>query len=245
MPEPEPEGRRVASYRSPKTEVRASPVEGRGLFARAPIARDEIVAIKGGHVVDEATYQRHKEVIGNSDIKIADGFHLAALDAEEYERVMLFLNHRCDPNVGVQGNSVFVAMRDVEPGEELTIDYAMIDDCDDRMECRCGAAGCRGVVTGRDWRIGELQRRYGRYFSTYLLGRSSGGSRRARSMRRGKIGRGHGPAGRQRPRRHAGAGWRWCWIGWCSVLARLDDPNARGRPRPGRGRPPRPALPIP
>jgi uncharacterized protein len=161
--------RLVASYRSPKTRVRVSDVEGRGLFAVAAIARDEIVAIKGGHIMDEETYQRSKEVVGNSDVKIADGFHLGALSPEEYEGVMMFLNHSCEPDVGVQGNTVFVAMRDIAAGEELCLDYALIDDSDDPMECGCGVAACRGVVTGRDWQRPELQARYGSYFSSYLL----------------------------------------------------------------------------
>ena len=161
--------RLVASYRSPKTSVRGSDVEGRGLFAVERIAHDEIVAIKGGHLLDEETYQRSKDVVGNSDVKIADGFHLGALNPEEYEGVMMFLNHSCEPNVGVQGNIVFVAMRDVEAGEELCLDYALIDDCDDRMACRCGAASCRGIVTGEDWQRPELPARYGSYFSAYLL----------------------------------------------------------------------------
>jgi uncharacterized protein len=161
--------RLVASYRSPKTRVRDSDVEGRGLFAVEPVAKDEIVAIKGGHILDEETFQRSKAIVGNSDVKIADGFHLGALSPEEYDGVMMFLNHSCDPNVGVQGNIVFVAMRDVDAGEELCLDYALIDDYDDRMGCRCGAASCRGVVTGKDWQRPELQERYGSYFSAYLL----------------------------------------------------------------------------
>jgi SET domain-containing protein len=159
----------VASYRSPKAEVRHSGVEGRGLFASAPIARDEVVAIKGGHIVDEATYQQVKEIAGNSDVKIADGFHIVALSPDEYEGIMLFLNHSCAPNVGVQGNSVFVAMREIAAGEELCLDYALIDDYDDEMACRCGTAACRGTVSGKDWQRPELQARYGHYFSAYLL----------------------------------------------------------------------------
>jgi hypothetical protein len=81
---------------------------------------------------------------------------------------MMFLNHSCEPNVGVQGQIVFVAMRDVGAGEELTLDYATIDHDTPPMVCRCGAAACRGVVTGRDWQRPELQRKYGRYFAWYL-----------------------------------------------------------------------------
>ena len=43
------------SYLSPKTEVRESKIHGRGLFAIADIAKDQIVAVKGGYIVDRKT----------------------------------------------------------------------------------------------------------------------------------------------------------------------------------------------
>jgi SET domain-containing protein len=160
---------KLASYISPKAiKGQHSAIEGRGLFAVEGISAGEIVAIKGGHIVDSRTLAANAQVIGNSEIKIADGFHIAAMTADEYEDVMLFLNHACEPNVGVAGNVIFVAMRDIDPGEELTIDYAMFDDDDRRMTCQCGRRGCRGTVTGKDWRRPELQARYGPYFSWYL-----------------------------------------------------------------------------
>jgi uncharacterized protein len=164
--------RPVASFVSPKAaKGRASAIAGRGLVAVAPIARDEVVAIKGGHIVDTARLRSLPERLRNSEIQIADGFHLAALDDAEYEAVMLFLNHSCEPNVGFAGNIVLVAMREVAAGEELTTDYALFDDHGESMACRCGAPSCRGTVSGRDWQRPGLQRRYGPYFSTYLLRR--------------------------------------------------------------------------
>jgi len=159
----------VSSYISPKAvKGRASEIAGRGLMAVQPIARDEIVAIKGGHLVGTATLDALPERLQNSQIQVADGFYLVALDEAEYEPVMLFINHSCEPNVGFAGNIVLVAMRDVAAGEELTTDYALFDDADDPMACNCGTPSCRGTISGRDWRLPELQRRYGGYFSTYL-----------------------------------------------------------------------------
>ena len=54
---------------------------------------------------------------------------------------MLFINHSREPNVGFAGDTVLVAMRDISPGEELTTDYALIDDYDVMMQCRCGMPG--------------------------------------------------------------------------------------------------------
>ena len=159
----------VSSYISPKAAKGGpSGIEGRGLMAVAPIAKDEIVAIKGGHVVDGATLAALPERLRNSDVQIADNFHLAAVEEAEYEPVMLFINHSCEPNVGFAGNIVLVAMRDVAAGEELTTDYALFDDADDPMACNCGAPSCRGTISGRDWQRPDLQRKYGAYFSSYL-----------------------------------------------------------------------------
>jgi len=159
----------VSSFISPKAvKGQSSAIEGRGLAAVAPIAVGEIVAIKGGHIVDTDTLHALPERLQNSDVQIADGFHLVALEEAEYEPVMLFLNHSCEPNVGFAGNIVLVAMRDIAAGEELTTDYALFDDYDGEMACRCGTASCRGVISGRDWQRPELRQRYGDYFSWYL-----------------------------------------------------------------------------
>ncbi|MFP1155473.1 SET domain-containing protein-lysine N-methyltransferase [Mycobacterium sherrisii] len=91
-----------------------------------------------------------------------------ALSPAEYEPVMLFINHSCEPNVGFAGNIVLVTMRAVGAGEELTTDYALFDDHDEQMTCHCNAPSCRGVIDGHDWRRSDLQRRYRGYFSWYL-----------------------------------------------------------------------------
>lgn len=162
----------ASSYISPKAvKGRPSVIEGRGLVAVASIAKDEIVAIKGGHIVDTATLHSLPELLRNSDVQIAEGFHLVALEEAEYEPVMLFINHSCEPNVGFAGNIVLVAMREIDPGEELTTDYALFDDYDGAMECRCGTPSCRRTISGRDWRRPELRSKYGKYFSWYLLRR--------------------------------------------------------------------------
>ena len=166
----------VSSYITPKASKGVtSDIEGRGLVAVAPIAAGELVAIKGGHIITTAALHSLPERLRNSEIQIADGFHLAALEEAEYEPVMLVLNHSCEPNVGFAGNTALVAMRDIGPGEELTTDYALFDDHDEVMECRCGTPSCRGTISGKDWQHADLQRKYGQYFSAYLLRRQGSG----------------------------------------------------------------------
>jgi uncharacterized protein len=159
----------LASYRSPKTIVQRSSIVGRGLFAREAIAKGEIVCAKGGHLLSRVELAKHKSIVNDAELQIADDLFLAPVTEAEFEGVMMFLNHSCEPNVGIRGQIVFVAMRDIAAGEELMIDYATIDHDTEPMTCHCGAARCRRLITGRDWQKPELQQKYDGYFAWYLL----------------------------------------------------------------------------
>src|ERR1043166_7345775 len=157
------------SYLSPKTGVRESRIHGRGLFATADIAKDEIVAVKGGHIVDRKTLrEKITPRLGSVEIQIDDDLFIAPVTGEERELSMLYLNHSCAANLGMRGEITFVAMRDIRAGEELTHDWATTDDDDYSVECKCGAPNCRKIQIGRDWQQVDLQKRCRGYFSAHL-----------------------------------------------------------------------------
>ncbi|MBI5356696.1 hypothetical protein HZB78_03715 [Candidatus Collierbacteria bacterium] len=63
------------------------------------------------------------------------------------------------------------AMRDIKIGEEITADYAIWEADENyisKWECNCGSAFCRQRVTGKDWRLPELQARYKNHFSPLI-----------------------------------------------------------------------------
>src|SRR5256884_3452050 len=157
------------SYLSPKTEVRESKIHGRGLFATADIAKDEIVAVKGGHIVDRETLRdKITPRLGPVEIQIDDDLFIAPVTDEEREFSMLYSNHSCNASLGMRGEITFVAMRDIRAGEELAHDWAMTDDDDYSVECKCGAPNCRKILTGKDWQRPELQKRFPGFFSAIL-----------------------------------------------------------------------------
>ena len=79
---------------------------------------------------------------------------------------------RADDTLQALSQIALAACRDIRAGEEVCMDYAMVDGLAyDEFDCDCGAATCRGRVTGEDWRRPELWARYGRGFSPYLLRR--------------------------------------------------------------------------
>ena len=152
----------------PRLEERPSPIAGRGLFACQPIQAGEVVVIWGGTVFSQQELLAGK-AIPDTVAVLDEGLYLAdpagALPGEDYT-----INHSCDPNLWMEGAITLIARRAVNMGEELTADYAVwLDDENWALEsCHCGAPACRGRITGKDWRLPELQARYAGHFTPYL-----------------------------------------------------------------------------
>lgn len=157
------------SFITSKATVRESRIHGKGLFSIEPISRGEVVCVKGGHIFDRQTLRSLPEWYRAAEIQIAEDLFIGPLSEEEREGSMIYSNHSCDPNIGVQGQILFVALRDIEPGEELTHDWATTDDDDYAIECKCGSTSCRGIITGRDWERKDLQEKYRGHMSWYLV----------------------------------------------------------------------------
>ena len=157
------------NWLSPKAQARPAGHKGMGSYAVAPIAAGETVAAFGGWVVDGAMLATQSADRVSRTMQIDEDLYL--LPGEESEHGD-FINHSCDPNCGLLGATVVVALRDIAVGEELCFDYAMSDGSDyDEFLCLCGSALCRGSVTGRDWRLPDLHARYAGWFSPYLARR--------------------------------------------------------------------------
>ena len=184
------------TYRSPKTEVRESPIHGNGLFAKQAIAAGEIVAVKGGRIFTREQWAALEPELGPAEIEISETLVIAPGGREEREGSMLYTNHSCEPNIALQGQIVFVAMRDIAAGEELTHDWATTDDGTYEMDCRCGRPSCRRTITGKDWMKKELQEKYKGWFCCRLRRRNPdlGGGKEERAVRRvTTVGRGAKP----------------------------------------------------
>lgn len=155
------------SWLDPRVVVRASRIEGHGLFAAAPIRAGDVVAVIGGDPIDDATLA---DVAASgwpySSITVADGVHLL-LDPDHPIR---YGNHGCTPNLWLSDATAMAARRDIAEGEELTQDYAVYTGVESwRMPCRCGSLECREVVTGQDWQLPRLRQAYGDRWSPPLL----------------------------------------------------------------------------
>jgi hypothetical protein len=99
-------------------ELRASPIQGRGMFAQRAWAAGELLCILDGQVVDVT---RHPAVI--------DALEWNALSPQRLLVRALrtsygFINHSGRPNTRIdEDGRTMRACRPIAPGDELTMDY--------------------------------------------------------------------------------------------------------------------------
>jgi hypothetical protein len=70
------------------------------------------------------------------------------------------VNHSCAPNAAVVDDTRLIALRALAPGEEIRFDYSTTISDGWTMACRCGAAGCRGLIVAFQLLPEPLRRRY-------------------------------------------------------------------------------------
>jgi uncharacterized protein len=158
-------------YLTPKARTVTFGDDGFGTVAAEPIAAGEVIASFGGRCCTRAELAELPADRQSRSIQVEEELFLVV--GPERQPADL-INHSCTPNCGMSGATILLAMRDIAVGEAITYDYAMSDGSDyDEFECRCGAANCRGKVTGDDWMLPEVQLAYRGYFSPYLARRIS------------------------------------------------------------------------
>ncbi len=151
---------------TPRAEARPSPIEGRGLFATAPLGAGEVVMRLGGRLIDDAELAALTPPFSSFSVDV--GRHLLM----DLSHPACLGNHSCEPTMWHEDAVTVTARRDIAVGEELTIDYATLTGAEEwSMPCRCGTARCRGAASGRDWRLPALRAAYGRHWTPALLRR--------------------------------------------------------------------------
>ena len=150
-----------------KAEGRPSKIQGTGVFAKEKIFKGEEIGVLGGVIVHKDQIKEYWSIMNQVGIQISDNFFIVPTTREELEKYGVF-NHSCESNVGFSNSITFVAMRDIEPGEELVFDYAFCETFYNGFDCKCGTKSCRKKITPEDWKIKSIQEKYRGYFSPYL-----------------------------------------------------------------------------
>jgi SET domain-containing protein len=155
--------------------MRRASGKGKGLFATRNI--------KKGHTLFELDLSKkksysEKEIARNPKLQshhcdyVGKGRYVISFHPYSY------INHSCDPNILVKhksiAKSIFVAVKDIKKGEELTYDYGVnamdqFDKEDWILNCKCGSENCRKKIPGDFFKQPfAIQKKYFKYLPPSL-----------------------------------------------------------------------------
>ena len=132
------------AYQKYEVAGRRSGIDGFGAFAADSIPAHRKIGEIRGETISVAEARRR--AAGKARIMIVEISARKAIDASKSEDPMRFTNHACSPNARLtirDGRVEFYALRPIEPGEEITVNYGGTHH-EGTLACRCGAANCVG-----------------------------------------------------------------------------------------------------
>ena len=134
-------------------KVVASKIHGYGVVTTRAFKAGDLICDGDGVLYgeDDDFDDTYALVLPGEDSGLGDKFFWDLVDQTRW------FNHSCSPNTEVRSRwdheantarAWWVALRDIEPGEEITYDYAFIGEAAE--PCACGAPTCRGVIIDPD-----------------------------------------------------------------------------------------------
>lgn len=128
-----------------KLFVKNSKINGSGLFANRSFKKGEFIEYIKGPTQRIDIYNMSKELAKKSLNWI--GYSKEVWINTDHSPFR-FINHSCDPSAAVLTKRKVYALRDINAGDEITMDYSL-NDADHFWtinNCRCGAKNCRGTI---------------------------------------------------------------------------------------------------
>ena len=131
---------------APGLTVKKSRINGKGCFATLHFPRGRKIAEYAGERISDA--EANRRAAGRRILRICAIDSRWSLDGSRGGNGTHYINHSCEPNSFMKilyGHIQFYALRDIRPGEEITVDYESTLHSD-RKRCFCGAKTCRGRI---------------------------------------------------------------------------------------------------
>jgi uncharacterized protein len=128
-----------------KLKLRKSKIHRWGVFAKEEIpAKRKVIEYTGERISRKET-KRRAEAPFNYLFTLDKYWTIdGAVGGSGAE----FINHSCEPNCFsqiVKGHILYMSKREIQKGEELTVDYRFDADSES-VSCSCGEKKCRGTI---------------------------------------------------------------------------------------------------
>ncbi|MBI3341600.1 SET domain-containing protein [Candidatus Curtissbacteria bacterium] len=143
-------------------EIKKTEHKGLGVFAKKEIVAGTIIGDYLGKVVKTAQHDLQKD---KGEIYLMYYTDEASIYPDLKKPGTHLLNHSCQPNCWIyiyQGHTLFFTLREIKPGEELTISY-LLDPKDETCnpcvhDCKCASKLCTGTMHTSKEKYGKWQK---------------------------------------------------------------------------------------
>lgn len=166
-----------SSWIHPALTLGVSEIDGQGVFATAPLEKSVPIIKWGGEIFtkEDVSLGRGRQ---HTLVGITEDLLLGNLK-EQPPGLDDYMNHSCEPNVGMVDEITIITMRAIQAGEELVADYAIwLNDETYVMKrsCACKSQNCRKTIRGSDWRLPRVASKNNGYFSPFIARRIMSGA---------------------------------------------------------------------
>lgn len=146
--------------------VKSSGIHGKGVFARKRIRNGSAIIEYTGEIIGEKEADRRYEDNPSTYLFMVDKKNY--IDGLAGGNEARLINHSCVPNCAAyqedDGRIVIYAIKNIQPGVELSYDYQLTDGGSDSdatstdTTCRCGSPRCKGTMEARKKRRSKKRR---------------------------------------------------------------------------------------
>ncbi|CAI5441166.1 unnamed protein product [Caenorhabditis angaria] len=152
----------------PLIERKETATKGYGVFANGHISKGEFIAEYSGEILNRKEFEKRNKLVSaarddEANLYMVQMSHGRVVDAARAGNIARYINHSCDPNCRIECRQVIVkqsrkqffydervavvAIRDIEPGEEISFEYLMQSQYGTKAPvCKCGAPNCKRTL---------------------------------------------------------------------------------------------------
>ena len=133
-----------------------SRIAGLGVFALKRVEKGQFVMEYTGELIDEKVYKIRQVEYQNSGFTYVFGLRVQPkmfIDSTYCGNLSRFVNHSCEPNVVAhqvihfgEVKVFYYALTNIKFGEEIFLDYGVVEASEPGLTCRCGSDSCRGYL---------------------------------------------------------------------------------------------------
>jgi len=146
--------------------VATSGIAGKGVFTKKSFKNGQTILLLKGQQREFIVKNKDDALVGPNWVGVGKNLWIDVEDG-----VVRYINHSCNPNMGIKGRVTFTALRNISVGEEVVFDYSITEE-DLLWRMKNGenetTKNCRPIICSIQSLPPEVYESYLPYIPTYF-----------------------------------------------------------------------------